>query len=73
MRLLPRLRRREEPIVTGSFSSPEPAAPPRAMAEPPETRCTATTRKGSRCKLPASPGSDRCLMHPHAPPTPAAV
>jgi hypothetical protein len=61
MPLLPR-RRRNRPTLPPAADFP---------AEP--WRCTATTGKGTRCKLPAVPGSDRCLVHPHAPSTPAAV
>lgn len=28
-------------------------------------RCTATTAKGSQCKLPAEPGERRCAIHAH--------
>jgi len=69
MRLLPR-RQRNQPTMPPADDSP--AKPPPAT-EPPDTRCTEVTRKGTRCKLPAVPGSDRCLIHPASPKTPAAV
>lgn len=31
--------------------------------EAPRTRCTATTKKGERCRNPAVPGSERCAVH----------
>jgi hypothetical protein len=46
-------------------------APLAAASDP---QCTATTRAGARCRLPASAGSDKCLLHkPKAPATPAVA
>jgi anaerobic selenocysteine-containing dehydrogenase len=45
-----------------------------APAAVPDPQCTATTRAGSRCRLPVVPGTDRCLVHALKPPTtPAAA
>lgn len=37
-------------------------APVSAASEPTPTRCTATTKAGTRCKRNAAPGSPRCRL-----------
>jgi len=45
-----------------------------APAAVPDPQCTATTRAGARCRLPAVPGTSTCLLHkPKLPTTPAAA
>ena len=39
------------------------------LADTQPGRCTATTRAGTRCRLPAYEGTGRCLVHLPSPPT----
>jgi hypothetical protein len=68
MPLLPRRKRNlaAMPPPDDVPAAPEPADP---------ARCTAPTLRTGRCKLPAAPGSDRCLIHRDkpVPTTPAAA
>jgi hypothetical protein len=51
VRLLP--RRRRNPLAADTPSEPG--------------RCTAVTNKETRCKFPAEPGSDQCVLHRRKP------
>jgi hypothetical protein len=49
------------PADTSQRAGPEPREP--AESRPLPHRCSATTAKGSRCKLPARPGDTTCAIH----------
>lgn len=49
------------PADASQRAGPEPREP--AESRPLPHRCSATTAKGSRCKLPARPGDTTCAIH----------
>ena len=49
------------PADDSSLTDHGPCKPPHSRTAP--RRCTATTAKGSQCKLPAEPGDTACAIH----------
>jgi hypothetical protein len=54
-----------QPAVPGYHTEGGPRTGEPAPSEAPPRRCSASTAKGTQCKLPAEPGYATCAIHAH--------